>query len=180
MFKKLEFVTPTLLAVLGLFLADPMREYHGREVVRKAHVSVGSANRILRLLASKGFLVRERKGGMVFYKLNAKEPMVRQFKIFVNVYGLKELLDVIKERCRKVVLFGSSAQGTDVKESDIDLLALTTEKDWVRKRISEFNSRSERKIAPIVVDANEFVKMKREDKSLYENIESGILLWQAE
>lgn len=74
MFKKLEFVTPTLLGVFSLFLEDPIREYHCREVVRRANVSLGSANKMLRLLAEKGFLTKEKKGGMVFYRLNAKNP----------------------------------------------------------------------------------------------------------
>ena len=178
MLEKLEFITPTLLKVFELFLADPMQEYHEREVMRRTHTSTGSANKMLRLLAEHDFLTKERKGRMVFYRLNAKNPAVKQFKIFTNVYALKELLDTLKEHCRRIVLFGSSAQGTDVKGSDFDLLILTSEKDRTRKKISEFNRRSKRKVAPIVVDANGFVKLKRDDKPLYENIESGIILWQ--
>lgn len=78
------------------------------------------------------------------------------------------------------MLFGSCAQGTDVKESDIDLLILTDQKDAVRKEINRFNTKEERRVAPIVVDANELAKMKREDKSLYENIESGIVLLESQ
>jgi len=180
MFKKLEFITPTLMAVFEFFLADPMREHHQREVARGTKVSVGSANSILKLLADSGLLVKQRRGRMLFYRLNANDPVVRQFKILLNVYCLNPLLRSMKEHSRRIVLFGSSAQGTDVKESDIDLFALTSEKDSVRKDISHFNGKSDRKIAPIIVDANEFVKLKRNDKALYENIERGITLWQAE
>ncbi|NWG09101.1 MAG: nucleotidyltransferase domain-containing protein [Nitrososphaerales archaeon] len=178
MLKKLEFITPTFMVVFELFLANPMQEYHEREVIRKTEVSTGSANKILRLLADLDFLIRERKGRMIFYRLNTKDPAVQQFKIFVNVYTLRQLLDQVKEYCRKIILFGSAAQGTDVKESDLDLLILTSGKDSVRRKISEFNRKNERKIAPIIVDANELVKLKREDKPLYGNIERGIVLWE--
>jgi predicted nucleotidyltransferase len=180
MFKKLEFITPTLMTVLEFFLSDPMREHHQRGVARYTKVSVGSANRILKLLADSDLLVKQRRGRMLFYRLNANDPVVRQFKVLLNVYCMKPLLDVVRQHCRRIVLFGSSAQGTDVKESDIDLFALTSEKDSVRKDIGQFNRKSDRKIAPIIVDANEFVKLKRNDKALYENIERGITLWQAE
>jgi len=178
--EKLDFITPTLMTVLELFLSDPMQEYHEREVMRRSKVSKGSANKMLRLLAGLGFLTRQRRGRMVFYRLNDKEAVVRQFKILTNVFTLKRLTDRIKEECRRIVLFGSCAQGTDAKDSDIDLLFLTSAKNSVRRRISEFNRSGERRIAPIIVDANEFTKLKREDKPLYENVERGIILWQKE
>lgn len=177
---KLDFMTPKLMVVFQLFLSDPMQEYHEREVVRRSGVSKGSANKLLRLLASLGFLTRERKGRMVFYKLNGREAVVRQFKITANVYALKKLTDRMKEESRRVVLFGSCARGTDVKDGDIDLFVLTSAKDSVRRLVSEFNRSGERKIVPIIVDANEFVKLKREDRPLYENVRKGIVLWEKE
>ena len=166
MLTRLEFITPTLMTVFELFLADPMRDFHEREVVRRTGVSLGSANKILRRLAGLGFLMRDRRGRMVFYKLNARDPEVRQFKVLVNLHILRELVDELKRFSRRIVLFGSCAEGTDVKESDIDLFVLASEKGTVRSKISEFNRESERKVAPIVVGASEFAKLKRKDLSL--------------
>ena len=143
-------------------------------------MSKGSANRILRRLADLDFLEKERKGRMVFYRLKTKEPAVRQFKILVNVCVLKKLVDPLKQHSRRIILFGSCAKGTDVKESDLDLFILTSEKSYARSKVSEFNQRSDRKVAPIIVGANEFVKLKSGDKPLHENIESGITLWESE
>lgn len=180
MVEKLDFITPTLMKVLQLFLDDPMQEYHEREAMRRTGISKGSANRILRLLAEQSFLERNSKGRMVFYKLNVREPTVKQFKRLVNIYGLKELVDALKQHSRRIILFGSGAEGIDVKTSDLDLFVLTSEKSYAKNRISEFNRKSERKVAPIIVDANEFVKLKRIDKPLRENIEGGITLWESE
>jgi predicted nucleotidyltransferase len=178
--RKLGFITPTVMTVFEFFLEDPMREYHEREVVRRTGVSKGSAGKILKLLASLDFLTREEKGRMAIYKLNLKEPTVRQFKILVNIFALKNLLDKLRQFSRKVVLFGSCSQGTDAKESDIDLLIITTEKEWVRKITIEFNQENERKVAPVVVSMNEYVLLRKEDRPLYENIERGVVLWEAE
>ena len=177
---KLDFITPTFITVFELFLLDPMQEYHEREVMRMTKVSKGSANKILRLLADLGFLTREKRGRMVFYKLNLTEAVVRQFKTVVTVYALKELMNRIKDESRRIILFGSCAQGTDTSDSDIDLFVLTSAKNLVRRKVREFNRVSDRKIVPIVVDTNEFTKLKREDKPLYENVERGIVLWEKE
>lgn len=178
--KRLEFITPTVISVLEFFLDDPMNEYYGREVSRKTGVSIGAANSILKLLTELDFLTREKKGNLLIYKLNLKEPSVKQFKILSNVFWLKQLVSELKLDSRKVVLFGSRAQGTDTKDSDIDLLIITTEKESVKKKINVFNRKQERYIAPIIVDMNEFISLKKEDKPLYENIERGIMLWEAE
>jgi predicted nucleotidyltransferase len=180
MVQKLDFITPTLIQVLDLFMADPLQDHHEREVMRMAGVSKGSANRILHELSESGLLTVQKKGRMVFYKLNLKNPSARQFKILSNVYSLKELIEGLQRYSRRIILFGSCAQGTDVKESDVDLMVLTDQKNAVKKEINRFNSKEKKKVAPIVVDANELAKMKREDGALYENIERGILLWETE
>jgi predicted nucleotidyltransferase len=178
--KKLDFITPTVMNVLEFFLTDPMKEYYGREVSRKTGVSLGSANKILRSLTELEFLTQERKGKLVIYRLNLKEPTVKQFKILINVFSLKTLVSELKFDSKRVMLFGSCSQGTDTKESDVDLLIITNEKEQVRKIINVFSRKQQRQLAPIIVDMNEFIKLKKEDKPLYENIERGVALWEAE
>jgi predicted nucleotidyltransferase len=178
--EKLNFLTPKVMTVLEFFLATPLKEYYEREVARKTGVSRGSAHKILILLADVAFLSREERGRMLIYKLNLAEPTIRQLKIAVNAFALKKLVDKLKQNSRKVVLFGSCSQGADTEDSDIDMLIITAEKEDVRKILSEFNRKSERKVAPITVDMSEFVRLKKEDKPLYENIERGITLWEAE
>lgn len=177
---KLSFLTPKVMVVLEFFMNDPLNEYHEREVVRRTSVSLGSANKILRLLAELDFLTRTERGRLAIYKLKQKEPAVRQFKVLLNTFTLKTLKDELKNISRRVVLFGSCSQGTDAKESDIDLLVVTDEKEQVGKIISDYNKKSKRKISSITVDMNGYVQMKREDKPLYENIEAGIVLWETE
>lgn len=178
--ENLGFLTPTVMQVLVFFLNDPSNQYYGREVSRKTGVSIGSANKILRLLTELSFLTQEKKANIIIYKLNVGNPAVKQFKILVNIFSLRGLIDKLTPVSRKVVLFGSCSQGIDTKESDIDLLIITAEKDHVKKIISLFTGKIVRRVSPIIVDVNEFIALKREDKPLYENIERGIVLWEAE
>lgn len=178
--KKLDFITPTALKVLEFFFANPMEEFHEREVMRKSRISKGSANKMLRQLARLDFLIREKRGRMVFYKLNMRNVVVKQFKILYNTWKLKELVEEIKQTSKKIILFGSCAEGIDVKESDIDLLIIAEEKKFIKESISNFNKKNRKRISPITVDSNEFIKLKKEDKPLYEKIDRGIVLWETE
>jgi hypothetical protein len=67
-----------------------------------------------------------------------------------------------------------------VKESDIDMMILTDGSVAARKEITRFNSKTKRRIVPILVDANELAKLRRNDRPLYDNIERGIVLWEAQ
>jgi predicted nucleotidyltransferase len=177
---KLGFITPTLMAVLEFFLENSLNEYHEREIVRRTGVSKGSAGKILKLLTNFGFLTRTEKGRLAIYRLNQNEATVRQFKVLISVFTLKTLTDKLKVNSKRIMLFGSCALGTDTKESDIDLLVVSDKKEEVGKAISEFNKKNSRRVSPITVDMNEYIRLKREDKPLYENIERGITLWGAE
>jgi len=176
--EKLDFLTPTTLKVLEFFFSNSMKEFHERDIVRKARISKGSANKILRHLADSALLQREKKGRMVFYRLNTGNPVVRHLKILNNLWTLRKFVEETKERAKRVILFGSCAEGTDVMESDIDIFILTKEKKAVKESVSRFNQKSERKISPIILDVDEFMKMKREDRPLYERIDRGVVLWE--
>jgi len=175
---KLDSLTPTTLKVLEFFFADSRAEYHEREVIRRAKISKGSANKILRHLASLALLIRTQKGRMVFYRLNEGDPRVKQLKILNNVWTLRGFVVENEERTRKMILFGSSAEGMDIGESDFDILILGDHKTILKESISRFNQKNSRKISPIILDMDEFVKMKREDKPLFERIDRGIILWE--
>jgi predicted nucleotidyltransferase len=99
-------------------------------------------------------------------------------KILSNIWTLREFVAGLKADARKVILFGSCAEGTDVAESDIDILIITDQEKQVKKSIGGFNRNSERKIAPVILAMDEFIKMKKEDKPLFERIDRGIILWE--
>jgi len=174
----LDLITPTAYKVLRHFTARPAAEFHEREIIRATGVSKGSANRILRRLAELSLLERKEKGRMVFYRLNASDPFVRQLKIAENVWALRPFVDGLKRSARKVLLFGSCAEGTDGAESDIDILILTDEAKSARESVSAFNREAVRQMAPIFVNMNEFAMMKKDDRPLFERIDRGVVLWE--
>lgn len=137
-----------------------------------------SAGRILKKLSQIGVLEKDRRGRMVFYRLNMGNAVARQFKVLFNVYSLNEMVDEIRHYCRKIILFGSCAEGTDTEESDIDLLILTNEKSRANSKV--YSYQVGRRIAPVIVNSNEFAELRRKDKPLYDRILKGIMLWATE
>jgi len=178
MFQKMKFITRPALKILHELSSDPMRAFYQREVAKEAEVSVGSANRALKILVEKELVTKERKGKVLLYKFNTESPVAKQLKILFNVNELDELVRTLKKYSKRVILFGSCAEGNDVRDSDIDLFILTNEKGAVRRIVNSYEA--SRKIASIIVDANDFAKMRSEDKPLYGNILRGIRLWETE
>jgi predicted nucleotidyltransferase len=176
----MNFITETSLKVLALLAGDPMKEFYQREIAKKTKVSVGAVNQILRILAEREIVTEDKRGKMIFYKYNIQNPVSRQLKILFNVNDLSDLVRQLKERCKRVVLFGSAAEGSDVIDSDLDIFVLTQEKDAVRRTIKEHEGKIGRRIAPIIVNANEFIALRSDDKALHDRILRGIVLWQVE
>ena len=180
MFKKMNFITPKGLDVLYFLLADPMEQFHEREVVRRTGVSVGAVNQILRKLHEAGLVEKDRRGRTNLYRANLESPVARQFKILFNVLTLNDLINKIKQVSERIVLFGSCAEGTDVRDSDIDLFVLTSDIETVQHEVRVCEQKIDRRLSPIIIDSNELAKMKERDKPLYERIFRGVTLWERE
>jgi len=173
-------MTPRSLGVLYFLLSNPMEQFHEREIVRRTSVSVGAVNQFLQKFHKIGLVERDRHGKTNLYRVNLKNPVARQFKVLFNVLALNELVDKIKHISDRIALFGSCAEGTDVKDSDIDLFVLTSNPEEIQHEIRIYEQKIDRRIAPIVVDPNELAKMKTRNKPLYERVSKGITLWERE
>ena len=176
MFKKMNLFSRSGTRLLRLLARSPSRKMYGREISKEAGVSTGSTNQHLREFARRGMLHVEQKGKMNFYSINLDNPVVRQLKITFNTIELEPLIERIKNHSNRITLFGSCAEGTDAEDSDVDVLILTGEKEKVRAEVSKFGPKIERKVSAIIVNPDDFMKLKKEDKPLYERISRGINL----
>lgn len=176
MFNNLNLFTASSLKLLYALASDPMRSFYQREAAGEARVSVGSANRILRGLVDRGLIDREKKGKIYLYRFNIDNPVSRHLKVLFNIMEVEKLVDKIQNFTTRVILFGSCAEGRDARESDIDLLVLTNEKKAVSEIIGQHKSK--RRLAPIIVNSNDFTALRNDDRALYDEIMRGITLWE--
>ena len=166
------------LAVLDALGRDPETRHHVRAVAEKAGVSVGAASMILHSLEASGMLTVEQTGNMKFYQYDLSNPVSRQWKVLFNINRLKPLADMMVEVAERVVLFGSAAEGTDTRESDVDLFILAQDETVVKSVLRRFQKGYSRSLSPIIMNAAGFARLRRQDLSLHENILRGRVLWE--
>jgi predicted nucleotidyltransferase len=168
------------MGILSTLAREPDREFYQRQIAQIAGVSVGGTSQRLREIVERGLVTARKSGRMIFYRYNLDDPLARQYKILLSVNEIHDLVRDLAPHSRRVVLFGSCAAGTDVLESDIDLLVVSQEAKLVRKVVSSHTDTVGREITPVVVSANQFRQLRTKDRALYDRVNSGMVLWEAE
>ncbi len=133
--------------ILEVFMSDPAKEIHLREISRLSKVSLNNVNNTLRQFVKDGLFKRREVSNMSFFKPNLdNEDLLKLFEYLElkrknefygknkNIARLLEkyttnVIDLSKRQIQLVVLFGSVARNEWVKGSDIDILAVSSNKD---------------------------------------------------
>ncbi|VVC02205.1 Nucleotidyltransferase domain protein [uncultured archaeon] len=171
MFKRLNVLSRTEMKLLE-FISRKDGELYERQIAEEAGVSVGSANSILKAFEKLGLVKKARKGNMLFYRRTDENPLLRQFKVFMTVNNLSEAIGKLAQYGKRIVLFGSCAEGRNTEKSDIDLFILSGEREEIRRIIDDYPE-----IQAIILDSMEYAKLEEKDKPLYERINAGIELY---
>ena len=126
----INFITKSKIRqkLLLLFLYHPERAYYISEAAKIVKTSSGTAQRELEKLAGSGFLVKEKKTNLTYFRINAENPLLDDIEsIAAKTIGLEQLLkdELGKlEQIKFAFLFGSYVKGDFKPDSDIDLYAV--------------------------------------------------------
>lgn len=173
-----EKIFATSYAQVLRFLARHVgQSFYEREIVENTGVSRSAVNLAANALYDAGLLTRERRGRMNFYAADDRHPFVRQFKVLDTITQLQPLLAQLHPLSRRIILFGSCAQGTDMANSDVDLFILSPHRSQVIAIISRNNL--DRPVQPVIISNQELATMKQNDRAFYEQVRQGIVLWEA-
>ena len=115
--------------VLGLLLLRPEEALHGREIARRTGLPAGTLTRELKRLADVGLLKREKRGNQQVYRADTSCPVFKEVAgILRKTSGLAdvlaEALASVANQLRVAFVFGSMAQGSEVSNSDVDLMLI--------------------------------------------------------
>ena len=155
-------------------------EVTASKISKQLGLSIGSVYNILREFNDAGLVRGIKVGRATIYEPFQSNPLIKQFRIFDNLLTLTNLVQQLKCFTRKIILFGSCAQGNDTIESDIDLFLLVDEDQQPKVRGIIYDYPSEREITPVIVDSVELLEMQRNDQIFFEEIRKGIVLWGEE
>ncbi len=167
--------------LLRFFLLHPGKTFFEREISRKTRISPSSANHALNRLHKAGLLKRKRNGKMCFYSIDKTNPYLREFKVLSNMLLIEPLIEKFKKHSRKIVLFGSWADGSDTDNSDIYLFIVSSEKEKVLSTIAKFSNShklGKRKITAIIREPE--WHPRKQDRVLRGKLRNGKILWDSD
>lgn len=166
------------MLVLSYLTKNPKKNNMATHIAKELSLSAGSVHGILKKFEELGIVDRKSIGKAVIYEININSPLIKSFRIFDNLLEITQLVDVLKQHTRKIILFGSCSRGEDNSDSDIDLLIIAdeTDKDLVLEITAGYSG--DREIKPVIVDEVEFISMEKSDAVFYKEIIKGIELWE--
>lgn len=144
------------------------------EIVAATGVSRSAVNLAVRDLVEEGLVTCETRGRMKFYSADPVDPVVRQFKVWDITLRLAPVLKRLRPVARRVILFGSAAQGIDSAESDIDLFIVGPDRKAIRAAVKPVING--RQIQAVVVSDQELASLKADDPTFYDQVEQGLVL----
>jgi len=125
------------------FLWSSRAEWSGREIARKVALSAPSCHETLKKLDARGLVHFRRVSNVHLYKINPENYLVQN--VFVRLFEAeaampkqveaaikKALADSTKDDIVSLVLFGSTARGTQQIGSDLDLLVVIHAKEALK------------------------------------------------
>jgi predicted nucleotidyltransferase len=133
--------------VLEVFLKDPFREIHLREIARLSGVSLNNVDNSMRLFVKDDMFKRREVSNMVFFRPNLEsEELLKMFEYLelekkkgfynknrkiarlIQKYA-EDIVALSDKKIQLVILFGSVAREEWVKGSDIDILVVVSGKE---------------------------------------------------
>ena len=166
----------SLQRVLYFLLEHSNEKYFDREISRLSGVSKAATNFALRDLMKAKLVSREKRGRMYFYYVDTGEHLIRQLKITQNVINIQPLAQKLNPFSLKIILYGSSAKGENLKDSDMDLFILSREPQKVKELI--YKSPLRKKIQYVINTPQHLAKLKKDNPVFFNEISGGIIIYE--
>ena len=161
--------------LLKVMFNKPGYEMYQKEIINESGLSPNTAVPLLNKLTSYGIIRENTIAGTKFYSIVKENPVLKQYKIFINVSNIYELTRDFPQNV-EIYLFGSAARGEDYENSDIDILIVANgNKDLLSKLKEEIKDRLtislNREVNPIVYAPIEYSNLYNKEKAFYDSIE---------
>lgn len=165
--------------LLEHFMLEPEREFHIRELAKKAGKSPTTITKYLENYRHKGILICRKKLSHALYKASTESPAFKELKFSYNLRRLREsgLIDFLTDifnQPEAIILFGSFSKAEDAARSDIDLMVITPIKK--QPDLSKHEKILHRRIQLFLHSKAEIEAMKTKNKELLNSLTNGIVI----
>ncbi len=166
--------------ILDLFIRNPEKEFHIRQVSKLAKRSPTTISKYLKEFEKRKILKSEKRLNHLLFKANTEDTKFKQLKLNYNLNLLNNsgIIDyLIKEfnHPEAIILFGSFSRAEDTYLSDIDLLIINPSKKEVE--LDKFEKKLSREIQVFIRSKQDIEKMKYKNKELLNNWVNGIVIY---
>jgi len=122
------FTSRIRVRLLTLFLIHPAEIFYIRQIARLTGETYNNVRQELQNLADLGLIRSERRANATYYQANVEHflfPELKRIILKTEAVGdrLREALSALGD-VRVAFLYGSTAKGTEVASSDIDLMVI--------------------------------------------------------
>lgn len=162
------------LSILTLYLGDYARQFYLREISKLAKIPLKTTQNLLSNLEKSKILKSILSGKNKYFKLNLDnietkfyllQSEIYKTLLFLNKYPLfKTFLKEI-EINKPLIIFGSFAKLTADKDSDLDLLIISKEKQKLPLHLLPY------KIHEIILSKASFTKSLKKQETIIKEIE---------
>ena len=163
--------------VLGILFGQPDRRFQGAELIRMINSGTGAVHRQLTSLAASGLVNVTRVGNQKHYQANPDSPVFEELcgliRKTVGLRGpLQRSLEPLKEQIDVAFVYGSIARGTDTAKSDIDLMLIGENMDYINvyEAIQQAESILQRQINPNLTTLSEWRNKLKEKNPFIINV----------
>lgn len=168
--------------ILSLFCSNLRKRYHLREISKLSSIPLKTTSRTLEELEKEGVIKSKRDGRHKYFELNLdniktkffiQETEIYRTFIFLEKYPVfKSFLKEIKLIDCSIVVYGSFANLTASKNSDLDILVISDKKIELPNYILPYN------IHKIVLSKKVFLTgLEKEEPLLREILSNHIILY---
>jgi predicted nucleotidyltransferase len=140
---------------------------HVREIERRSGFAIGTIQTEMKKLYKLNLVLKNRDGNRLYYRANRQHPIYSDIhSLVIKTVGLIDVLKKVlagEKAIRTAFIFGSSAEGSEKADSDIDLMVigeigLRALSSLLKGLAEEFG----REINPYVLSPKEFSQRKSE------------------
>lgn len=161
--------------VIKVFFENPLKEYSVRELARLVKIAPATASKNLKLAKELNLLKYRKEHNIDLYSANIENTYYRDLKVYYTIRKIREsgLIETLNIEYIKptIILFGSASIGTDVSDSDIDLVLISEKTIEFKKRV-DYEKKLGKELHLIIV------KNLKEIKNIHliNNVLNGIVL----
>jgi predicted nucleotidyltransferase len=183
-------IKPAVWKILNLFYNNRNSALHLREIARETKMNESSISRHLNNLVAHGILKVSKEANLKKFTVT-KEQVKNIFPLFdeeklenlplLRKDAIKIYLNKIEKRPLLVIIFGSTAKGTFRKDSDIDILQVSSTKNEVKETTNYVEAQTGIKLHVLIVTEEQFkkeLKMK-EDYVVQAALSTGFPVFNA-